>query len=268
MTSIALIRTFLMVAIGLAAGPVAAQVARPSPSTAVDPPLAGTPVATGSGTLVIVPADGLVRQANDEAHLTLVIEEQDRDKAQAASRVNLKMKQGTEIVRREDPRAVLQTRGYYSFPIYADEVPGKPARNRTIVSWRIGQYLDVTTTQLAGLPKLVAASQKLLAVSSLNFGLSSELARRTDDQRIAATVQNLQQRIGAIARAMGRNPADAMLETVDFDGSGAYAQAADTGMAKTAMRMVSAEAQNVEEPSFEPGETVLPMHVVARVRFR
>ncbi len=39
------------------------------------------------------------RHANDEAVLTLMVEEQDKDKAAAASRVNQKMKQGIDIVR-------------------------------------------------------------------------------------------------------------------------------------------------------------------------
>lgn len=56
-----------------------------------------------TGALVIVPAYGEVRQANDEARITLAIEEQDKDKAVAASRVNQKMKQGVEILKREDP---------------------------------------------------------------------------------------------------------------------------------------------------------------------
>ena len=43
-----------------------------------------------SGTLVIVPAYGEVKHANDEARLTLMVEEQDKDKAAAASRVNQK----------------------------------------------------------------------------------------------------------------------------------------------------------------------------------
>jgi len=57
--------------------------------------VAQTPIQT-SGTLVIVPAFGEVKMANDEATLTLMIEEQDKDKAAAASRVNQKMKQGME----------------------------------------------------------------------------------------------------------------------------------------------------------------------------
>ena len=63
-----------------------------------------------------------------------MIEEQDKDKTAAASRVNQKMKQGTEIIRREDPQAKLKTHGYYTYPVYP-EAPsalpnGMPRRSR------------------------------------------------------------------------------------------------------------------------------------------
>ena len=222
-----------------------------------------------SPTLVIIPASGEVRQANDEARLTLSVEEQDKDKAQAASRVNLKMKQGADIVRREDPQAQLKTRGYYTYPVYAEEQPVKPPRPRQIVSWRIGQYLDVTTANLAGLPKTVAAAQRILSVNALSFGLSESAAKRLDNRRIAATYASLTERIGSIARAMGRKPADAVLDTLDFDGSGAYAQTPDAGFGRMNMRAAAvAEPAVIEEPSFEPGETTLQMRLVAKVRFK
>jgi len=72
------------------------------------------PAATTSGTLVIVPAYGEVKHANDEATVTFAVEEQDKDRAAATARVNQKMKQGTDIVRREDPQAELKTVGYYT----------------------------------------------------------------------------------------------------------------------------------------------------------
>lgn len=219
-------------------------------------------------TLVVMPAFGEVRQANDQAHLTLMIEEQDKDKALAASRVNLKMKQGADIVRREDPQAQLKTRGYYTYPVYADEAPPKNPRLRQAIGWRIGQYLDVTTTNLPALPKMVAATQKTLALSGLSFGLSDAASKRLDETRIAATYQNLTERIGAIARAMGRKPEDAIVDTVDFESSGAYAQAPEAAMAKMAMRGAMAEPVAVEEPSFEPGDTTLQMRLVAKVRFK
>jgi predicted secreted protein len=220
-----------------------------------------------TGTLVIVPAYGEVKQANDEARATLMIEEQDKDKAAAASRVNLKMKQGTEIVRKEDPRATLKTRGYYTYPVYPDEPiqPRQGNRNRQPVGWRVGQYLEVITPNLEGLPKTVAAAQRILALNGLQFGLSEATRRKLEEERIAAAYRNLNDRIVAVAKAMGRNPADAVIDTIDFEASGAYAQ--EAAPAAKAMR-APMEMMQVEEPSFEPGETTLGMRVVGKVRFR
>ena len=220
------------------------------------------------GTLVVVPAYGEVRQANDLAQLTMSVEEQDKDKAVAASRVNLKMKQGVELLKREDPQAVLKTRGYYTYPVYPDEPPPKGTRVRQPVGWRIGQYVDFTTTNLATLPKTVAAAQKILALSAINFGLSDATSKRLDDRRIVATWQNLGERLASIAGAMGHKVSDAVIDTVDFEGSGAYAQAPEAMMAKSVMRSAMAEQVAIEEPSFEPGETTLHMRLVAKVRFK
>src|SRR5213595_578015 len=103
---------------------------------------------TTSGTLVIVPAYGEVKHANDEATVTFSVEEQDKDRAAAQARVNQKMKQGTDIVRRADPQAELKTVNYYSYPVYP-EVPDNPQRplatqaaRRTPIGWRVGQYLE------------------------------------------------------------------------------------------------------------------------------
>ncbi|NEX61831.1 SIMPL domain-containing protein [Noviherbaspirillum galbum] len=220
-----------------------------------------------SGTVVIVSAVGEVKQANDEAIATLTVEEQDKDRALAASRVNQKMKQGMETIRKEDPTAVLQTRGYFTYPVYGDEGQPRPQsnRNRQIVGWRVGQSLEVKTSNLDNLPRTVAAAQRILALSGLHFGLAEKTAKALEEQRIAAAYRNLMERIGAVARAMGRNPADAMLDTVDFEASGNYAPMEAT-MPK-AMRAAAAPA-NVEEPSFEPGETTLVSRVVGKVRFR
>lgn len=225
-----------------------------------------------AGTLVVVPAYGDVTQQNDEARATFMIEEQDKDKAAAASRVNLKMKQGVDIIRAADPQAKLKTHGYYTYPVYADEpVSPRPAgnsRSRQPVGWRVGQYLEVKTLNLRDLPKTVAAAQKILALNGLQFGLSEAATSRLDSQRIEASYKNLNERIAAIAKAMGRSPADAVLETIDFEASGAYAPQADMMQAKSMRAAAPREAAPVEEPSFEPGETSLQMRVVGRVKFK
>lgn len=225
-----------------------------------------------TGTMVVVPAFGEVTHPNDEALAHFMIEEQDKDKAAAASRVNLKMKQGTEIIRKEDPQAKLKTYGYYTYPVYSEirALPNGTTPKPNIVGWRVGQYLEVKTQNLTGLPKTAAAAQKLLGLNGLNYGLSPETTKKLDEQRIAVTYRNLSERIASIAKAMGRQPADAVLDTVDFEGSGNYAGGqADAQAAPYAMRAMAKQQESaVAEPSFEPGETTLQMRLVGKVKFK
>lgn len=221
-----------------------------------------------NGAQVVVPAQGEVRQANDEALLTLLVEEQDKDKGAAASRVNLKMKQGMEIVRREDPSAQLKTRRYYTFPVYPEQAMSKGPQNPQPVAWRVGQHLDVTTKNLDGLPKLVAATQRTLALSSLNFGLSEATLKNLDEQRIAAAYQHLRERMGSIAKAMGRSIGGATIVSVDLDGAGSPGPGPSSAMLSTANMRAKDMQDSVEEPSFEPGETTLQMRLVAKIIFK
>jgi len=229
-----------------------------------------------AGTMVIVPANGEVRHANDQATVSFAVEEFDKDKAAAAARVNRKMKEGTEIVRRADPKAELKTQGYYTYPVYpeppqqplpASRVPVKPVP----IGWRVGQYLEVKTTNLTELPKTAAAAQKVLSINGINFGLAPATEKMLDDRRIAETYRNLNERIVSIARAMGRQPADAVLDTVDLEGSGNYGGNAanrDSYAAAPAMMKRFSESEAMPEPSFEPGETTLQMRLVGKVKFK
>lgn len=223
-----------------------------------------------SGTLVVVPAFGEVVHANDQAIASFTIEEQDKDKALASSRVNQKMKLGMDIIRREDPQAALKTEGYYTYPVYAEQRPlaNGAAPKPQIIGWRVGQNLEVKTLNLAGLPKTAAAAQKVLGLSGLNFGLAPATLKKLDEERIAATYKNLNERIGSIAAAMGRNRAEAVIDTVDFEGSGNYAGQDRENYAPMAMARMRKESADVAEPSFEPGETTLQMNVVGKVRFK
>jgi uncharacterized protein YggE len=234
--------------------------------------LASLLFATGvqAQTLVVVPAYGEVTRANDEAVLTLAVEEQDKDKDAAASRVNATMKRGMEIVRRIDPTARLQTRRYYTNAVYAEDVPGRPVpAKRVQIGWRVSQSLDVKTTNLAGLQKTAGAALGLLQIERVRFGLSAALTKQLDDERIGATYRNLTERIASIARAMGKTPADATLDTVDFEGSGNYTDRAASGvMQRIEVTGSRISREDMAEPSFEPGETTLQMRLVGKVKFR
>ena len=228
------------------------------------------PTVAQAQALVIVPASGEVVLPNDQAQATLMVEEQDKDKAAAASRVNQKMTQGIRLLHEQDPQAKLKTHGYYTYAIYPEELPrsaGATTKPRQPIGWRVGQYLELTTTNLNALPKTIAAAQGIMALNGLNFSLSPAAARQMDSALIDATYKNLTERIASIAHAMGRNPADALLDTLDFEGSGNYVP--NEAMPKTMMMRAAAPAQDsVAEPSFEPGETTLNMRAVGKLKFK
>ncbi|WP_313703177.1 SIMPL domain-containing protein [Massilia sp.] len=223
-----------------------------------------------SGTLIVVPATGEVRALNDQVTVIFVVEEHDKDKRAAAARVNRKMKEGMGIVRLADPKAELKTKAYTTYAIYPErpDTP-RPASRRQApeapIGWRVSQTLELKTMNLADLPKTVAAGQKVMEVDGLHFGLSPALLKRLDDQRIAETYRNLNERIVSIARAMGREPGEAVIDTVDFEGSGNYAPLQRVEVTGSRIRP---EDMDVPEPSFEPGETTLQMRLVGKLRFR
>lgn len=219
------------------------------------------------GTLVSVQALGEVTADNDEAHATFFIEEQDKDKGAAASRVNQRMKMGMDILKKEDPQAVLTSRSYYTYPIYTEEraQSANVSRKRQVTGWRVGQYLELKTGNLQKLSGTVAAAQNILALSGMTFGLSDLTNKRLDASRIEVAYLHLMERVRVIARAMGRHDTDAVIESLDFDSSENVGRpyAAATMLAKSA-RM----DEPVAEASFEPGASTLTMRVAARVRFK
>lgn len=220
-----------------------------------------------TGTLITLAASGEVKRVNDQAHLTLRLDEQDKDRSAAVSRLNQKMKQGIALVKRDDAIAVLTTRGYATTPIYPDE-PQKPATKlRQIIGWRVSQSLEVMTTNLPGLSAMVADAQTLYALQGLSFSLTEPAVRKLDEERIQIAWHNLAARIAAVTKAMGRSSADANIESVEVDPSANYAMQQKNGMPMAMMRSTG-DAMPIEAPDFEPGETALSLQVSAKVRLK
>lgn len=211
------------------------------------------------GSVVRVSGSGEVKAENDQAKVTFFIEEQDKDKIAAASRVNQSMKQGTELIKKADPEGKLATRGYYSYPIYSESSVNNKAR--IITGWRVGQYLDLTTKNIQQLPATVASAQQMLVLNGVSFGLSDEATQRLDAARLESAYKNMQARAQIIAKAMGRNLNDASIESLDADSVGVRSE---PRMLAAATMM---KGNAVPETNFEPGESTLSAGVVAKIKF-
>jgi predicted secreted protein len=220
------------------------------------------------GTIVTVAGNAEIKVDNDQAIVNFFIEEQDKDKAKAASRVNQKMKAGTELIKQLDGKAALSTRNYYTRAVYAEELQtsSNQVRKPQLVAWRVGQYLEVKTQNLKELPSLVAAVQKTLAMNGISFELSEEAIKKVEAQKIDLAYKNLMSRVDIIAKAMGRKSSNVQIEVLDFDGIEAMTQVRSYG---GDMLMKSApQGGNVEEPNFEPGVTVVNQRINAKVRIQ
>ncbi|MBC3869038.1 SIMPL domain-containing protein [Undibacterium oligocarboniphilum] len=220
-----------------------------------------------TGAVVTVTGSAELKIDNDQATVSFFVEEQDKDKAAAASRVNQKMKAGTEAIRKEDPQALLSTKGYYSYPVYSDDAaipPGQP-RKRVLTGWRTGQYLEVRTVNLKQLPATAAAAQKIMALNGVQFGLSDAAIARAEKERIQAGYRNFSEKLGAITETIGKHTSDVVIDSLDFDG--AVNEIQRYAVAPVMLKASRVEA-TVSEPSFEPGITALTIRVTGKVHFK
>ena len=221
-----------------------------------------------SGTVVTVSGHAELKAENDQAVVVFYVEEQDKDKAVVASRVNQKMKAGLETLKKEDAQAEFSTRGYYTYPVYADNTSSKTNNaQRQIVGWRAGQYLEMKTANLKQLASTAAAGQKLMALNGVHFGLLPETVKRMESDRIAAGYRNFSDKVKMVAAAMGKKPDDASVEVVDFDGASNELRSFQAAPAPMMLAGAMKRA-DVEEPSFEPGYTSLSVNVNGKVRFK
>jgi predicted secreted protein len=219
-------------------------------------------------TLVTVSGYADIKIDNDLAIVTFFIEEQDKDKSAAASRVNVKIKQGTELIKKQDKQAMLTTKGYYSYPIYSDEiaVSASQPRKRELTGWRVGQYLEMKTQNLVQLPAVAAALQKTLALNGISFGLSDITRKNFEAERLTAGFANFSERMHVIITAMGRKEESAFIESLDFDASEGESRVSP--MQRVLASSSVARDTPVEQTSFDPGITTLSIRVIGKIRIK
>ena len=218
-----------------------------------------------AGTVITLTASGEVKRKNDVAHLTFRLEEQDKDRSAAVSRLNAKMKRGLALVKRDDATATLTTRGYTTTPVYSEPPQKSSMTLPQPIGWRASEFLDIVTINLAALPTLVADAQSLYLLQGLTFSLSEPAARMLDEERIQVSYRNLVERIASVVKAMGRSSTDAVIESIDVD---AAASGAMQSRGMMTMARSSTDSVAIETPDFEPGETRLSLQMNAKVRLK
>lgn len=226
---------FFVLFAALAAVPVQAQVPR------------------SEGTLLLMTGSAAVEIDNDEALAQFFFETQEADLPRAQSIVNQRVAEGAAQLKRADPKALVETAGYTSFPVY------QPGTQRKLVGWRVRQGVSMRTSDLAALPRAVAAAQPYLALGGIEFRLSRAASTRVEAQLIEQAIANLNDRIAAAARAL-KVPAERVrLEELNFG-------VAPPPMPRMRADMMASAAPVVEEPQFDAGRSLQQLTVTGKAR--
>ncbi len=208
------------------------------------------------GTTLLLTGSAEIEVANDEAVAQFYLEQQDVDLARAQSLVNQRVADAVAKLKHTDPGALIETAGYSSYPVY------QSGAQRKLVGWRIRQGISMRTTDLAALPRAVAAAQQLLALGGIDFRLSRAVREKVEGELIALAIANLNGKVAAAARALNV-PADKVrLEELNFG----VAPPPPMPLATRARAEMMMSAPQVEEPRFEAGRSLQQLTVTARAR--
>jgi len=219
-------------------------------------PVPPPPAARPEGTLVVIAGSAEMDVANDEAVASLYVELTDADLARAQSLVNQRAAEGVAQLKRGDPKALIETSGYASYPIYARD----PAKK--VTAWRVRQSITLRTNELSSLGRTLAGAQQQLALAGLDFRLSRAAREKVEADLIQRAIANLNARIAAAAQALDVPKARVRIEELNFGGLGNERPP----IVPMARAMVQS-GEGVAEPQFDPGRTTQQLSVTARVRF-
>ena len=208
------------------------------------------------GTAILMTGQSEIEVANDEAVASFYVEVQDADLQRAQAQVNQRAADATAALKRADPKGEVQSAGYGSYPVYGRD------GGRRITGWRARQSMTLRTSDLAALPKAVAAAQQTAALGGIEFLLSRAAREKVEAELIQRAIANLNRRVAAAAQTMKVPLERVRSEELNF---GVQAHERPPILAK-AMEMRAA-ADAMPEPQFDAGRSLQQLTVTARLRF-
>jgi len=217
------------------------------------PVLAQTPAPRSEGTVLLMTGSAVVEVDNDEALAQFYFEVQETELPRAQSLVNQRVADGVAQLKRADPKASVETAGYTSYPVY------QPGSQRKLIGWRVRQAVSLRTSDLAALPRTVAAGQQHLALAGIEFRLSRAARSRVEAALIEQAIANLNDKVAAAARALNVPTARVRLEELNFG-------VAPPPMPRMRAEAMAGAAPPVEEPQFDAGRSLQQLTVTGKAR--
>lgn len=133
---------------------------------------------------------------NDQLIVLLAVEEEGKDAARIAKKINKDM---DWALSKTKPHKIIETRtlSYNTYPVYD---------KRTVIAWRAVQQLELKSTEITTLSKLVGDLQERLQVKNMRFNPTKETRQRYEDELIEEAMIAFKHRVSLVKKHMdGKN---------------------------------------------------------------
>ena len=129
---------------------------------------------------------------NDQLTVLLAVEEEGKDAAKIAKKINKDMDWGLNKAKARQEIEV-RTLSYNTYPIYD---------KRTVIAWRAVQQMELKSTNITKLSELVGDLQERLQVKSMNFSPTKDTRKRYEDELIEEAMIAFKQRVEIVKKHM------------------------------------------------------------------
>lgn len=189
--------------------------------------------------------------ANDEMVVVMAAEQSGLSPAELADGINVNMKWALEQAQ-SVTQVQAETRAYQSYPRYD---------NGRVVGWQASQELVLRTQDNVALTELVGKLQTRLLVRAMQFQLTPDTRRSTEDALISEAIEAFERRATLIGKSMQERAYRIVEMTINTGGAGAFRQPITR-----AMRTQSAEM--IEAPATTAGTSDIVVTVSGTIEFQ
>jgi len=188
---------------------------------------------------------------NDLMIATLVVQAEDRDPAELASKINASMSWAVNVLR---PYGSLKTktRDYQTHPRY------DTSKKRRLIGWRGNQSLQIETDDFEAAGKAIQKLQERLQVQGIRLTAKTATREAAADKLINEALTSFKERAALIQRNMGLSGYKILDVTIQNDQGSPVYDAAVRGMARMAESAVA-------QPAIEAGTSRVSVQVYGRV---
>ena len=185
---------------------------------------------------------------NDQLTVMLAVEEEGKEAAKIANKINQDMDWALKIVGNKS-EVESRTQAYNTYPIYD---------KRTVIGWRAIQQLELKSTNITDLSELVGKLQSRLQVKNMRFSPTRETRVQYENELIEEAMMAFKQRVDIIKKHMDNK--NVRIVNMHINTGGGHDRPVYAESRMTAMDSKSA-------PAVEAGTSKITVTVSGSVQF-